>query len=354
MLSISVCILSHQRTEDLCWVIDTVLAQDYGATEILIVDNNSAPELHAALCRYGSLVRVFALSENLGVAARAVGISAARGDVIVTLDDDVGLADSHTLQRLVEKFDEHPEASCLTFRILKPNLSQSEVDWGHPKPIHVAGSSGFETSWISEGCCAFRRTVFERVEPYWHSLHFGMEGPELALRLINANGTIRYESEIRAIHRRSPSGRTSRRAYFHNTRGLFLMTWRNVPTRSVFRFLFPRVLALGVLAARDGALKSWAVGVQTGFTEGYRLRRERLPVTEQAWNRYRHLRSEMPAFGVRLKRYLANYPAHSKSLNRLLVMGRRLVEKLGVLPQRRRPSFGVGRVPQLPDDPTSA
>lgn len=355
MLTISVCILSHQRPGDLCWVIDSVLAQDCHATEILIIDNNSGPELHAALHQYGELVRVLALPENLGVAARTVGISAARGDVIVTLDDDVGLADRSALRKLVGKFEEHPDASCITFRILKPDLSQSEVDWGHPKPIQIAGSSSFETSWISEGGCAFRRSVFERVRPYWRALHFGMEGPELALRMIDANATIRYESEIRVIHLRSQSGRTLRRAYFHNTRGLFLMAWRNIPARSVCRFLFPRVFALGVLAVRDGAFMSWAVGARSGFLDSFRLRHQRVPVTRQAWIRYRDLRREMPNLGVRFQRYLANYPRNSReSLSRLFIVAQQLVEKLGVLLPRHRPSFDIGHVRRLPDDPSPA
>lgn len=308
MAVISVCILSHNRPEDLHWVIESVFAQDYPPQEILVVDNGSNSGLLKSLRRLYPSVEIIALSENIGVGARALGIERAAGDLIVTLDDDVAFADSTALRTLVEEFERNPSTTCLTFNILNPKcFSQSRSDWGHPKSFSTSADKEFVTPWFAEGACAFRKKIFSRIESYWPVLHFGMEGPELALRLLDIQAEIRYVPTVRVIHRRSESGRTLERTYFHHTRSLILVAYRNLPAHAAPKFLIPRLLMLLVLACKAGSTSIWIKGIIAGFLDCYHHRNERNPVSAHTWMQYLYLRREMPSIPKRIIRYLVNY-----------------------------------------------
>ncbi len=313
MKSISVCILSHNRLQDLHWVIDSVLAQDYPPLEILVVDNGSDTKLLTSIEELYPVVKLIPLPQNIGVAARTIGIRQAKGDLIVTLDDDVALADTDTLRKLAQEFRRNPDTACLTFSILHPiHYTQSKNDWGHPRPFDTAARTEFVTSWFAEGASAFRRSVFSRIDAYWAALHFGMEGPELTFRLLEAGKEIRYTPAVRVVHRRSETGRSPQRLYFHHTRSLILLASRNLPGKAIPAFLTPRLVAMGVLSIKSRAFSSWFRGLVSGIRESFFLRTLRNPISPQTWNHYQKLRRCSSPVTQRLVRYVANYSLQVK------------------------------------------
>lgn len=308
MKSISVCILSHNRIHDLHWVIDSVLAQDYPPLEILVVDNGSDSRLlHSIEAKYPT-VKLIPLPQNIGVAARTIGIQQAQGDLIVTLDDDVALADADALRTIALEFHRNPNTACLTFSILNPVCyTESKTDWGHPKPFDLASRTEFVSSWFAEGASAFRRSVFSQVESYWSALYFGMEGPELTFRLLEAGKEIRYIPTVRVVHRRSETGRTPERHYFHHTRSLILLASRNIPGKYIPAFLTPRLIFMGILAIRSGAFSSWFSGLRAGIRESFSFRTNRNPISQQTWTHYQKLRRDAPPVTQRISQYVTNH-----------------------------------------------
>src|ERR1700741_4665160 len=89
---VSVVILYYKRRETIEESVDSVLAQDYPNVELILVDNHSDDDIKTAIDRRGGKVKFVELPENIGACAgRNVGLRAARGSVVVFLEDDVKL-----------------------------------------------------------------------------------------------------------------------------------------------------------------------------------------------------------------------------------------------------------------------
>lgn len=85
---VSVIIPTYNRAALLCEAIDTVLAQSYQNTEIIVIDDGSTDDTTAAVQKYGDRIR-YTRRPNAGVnAARNLGLKQARGDYVALLDSD--------------------------------------------------------------------------------------------------------------------------------------------------------------------------------------------------------------------------------------------------------------------------
>mgnify|MGYP001793307582 CR=1 FL=1 len=109
---VSVVIPNFNREAELQRSVDSVLAQDYPALEIVVVDDASTRPIHLDLpAGAEARVRWVQLKTNAGGAtARNAGIDAARGEVVAFLDsDDVWTADKLTRQMAAYAADCRPQ-----------------------------------------------------------------------------------------------------------------------------------------------------------------------------------------------------------------------------------------------------
>ena len=107
--TVSVIIPTYNRARYLTGGVGSVVAQDYGDREIIVVDDGSTDGTPAVAAGLGSAVR-YVRQENRGpAAARNCGIRASRGRYIAFLDsDDLFLPGKLSAQ--VRAFEERPEA----------------------------------------------------------------------------------------------------------------------------------------------------------------------------------------------------------------------------------------------------
>lgn len=91
---VSVVIPAYNSAPFLPEAIDSALAQDYPAQEIIVCNDASTDDTEAVLARYGDRIRVVRHPVNRGLSAtRNTAIAAARGEFIALLDaDDAWLA----------------------------------------------------------------------------------------------------------------------------------------------------------------------------------------------------------------------------------------------------------------------
>ena len=112
---VTVLIPTYNRAPLLREAIESALAQDWPALEVLVVDDGSTDGTAAVLDSYGERIRTLRQPRNAGVAAaRAAGLAAARGELIQFLDsDDLLLPQSVALK--VAAFAARPQAGlCLS------------------------------------------------------------------------------------------------------------------------------------------------------------------------------------------------------------------------------------------------
>lgn len=123
--AVTVLMAAYGRLPLLKQSVASALAQDYPSFEVLVVDDGSDEStrqwLRLAQDRYERLRVVF--QEHQGVAAaRARGVTEARGDLICILDSDDMLV-PHALRRLNQAFEAHPESMLVYTQVreLRPN-----------------------------------------------------------------------------------------------------------------------------------------------------------------------------------------------------------------------------------------
>jgi GT2 family glycosyltransferase len=207
------------------------------AFETVVVINGSTDGTAEMLGVKFPAARVIANERNLGVAAaRNQALAAARGAVLVLLDDDT-VPQAGSLATLAAALEERPgvgiagprlespegglQLSCRRFHNgLTPLLRRFRsversrrlrayllADWDH--------ASRREVDHVIGACQAFRRATFERLGPLDNRMFYGWEDTDYCVRARRANLSVLYVPEAVVVHRerrltrRRPLGRNS-------------------------------------------------------------------------------------------------------------------------------------------------
>ncbi|MCZ2291213.1 MAG: glycosyltransferase [Burkholderiales bacterium] len=165
--------------------IDSALAQDFRAHQIIVVNDGSTDDTLAVLRSYGEAIRIVD-QRNGGMSnARNAGLRAARGEFVAFLDSDDWWLPGK-LGRQVELLRARPElgfCSCAA-RVEDPQgrlLNHWECPrWDGSFLVHLFGSSAD----VPGSCSAVlaRRALVEQVGAFDESLR-GAEDPDLWIRL---------------------------------------------------------------------------------------------------------------------------------------------------------------------------
>jgi len=301
---ITVSILTYKRRETLVQALDSVRAQSYMPHEVVVVDNGSEDDLESFLKDNYPEVRLVALKENLAGAGRNRGVEAARGEIVVTIDNDLYFDSPFELQKIVTAFQERPNATCIAFKVLESGTGNLHVrDWCHPRNFAQYGDTEFETYFIPEGACAFRRADFLRIGGYYEPYWLGHEGWDLTLRLLDQGGHIVYCPSIRIRHQISGETRTSWRPYYFYTRNYIWVTARNYGFLDATLFLPEKIAMMAFFAARTGHLAAFARGFRDGLKGLPKVWKTRKPVSASTRKHLNELTGDRPGIFTRLRRH---------------------------------------------------
>jgi glycosyltransferase involved in cell wall biosynthesis len=152
---VSVIVPIYNGARFIAEALDSIAAQDYGAIEVIVVDNGSTDDgPRIAVARGVTLLH----QEQRGAgAARNAGLEFARGEIVAFLDqDDLWLPAK--MCRQVELLTAHPDSICIAQQayFLAPGMERPK--WFARETLLQTDHAGWAPS-----CLATRRTTFDRV-----------------------------------------------------------------------------------------------------------------------------------------------------------------------------------------------
>lgn len=312
----SVVILTCNRKQVVLELLDDLRKQTlYGRFEIVVVDNHSHDGTCDAITAGYPEVRCIRLLENRGCGGRNVGIRAARGEIIVTLDDDIVFSRRDEMERVLEAFSKHPDADVINFKILYYDTKELiPFNWFHPRPSDGYAHTTFETDYISEGAAAFRKHVFTVVGYYPEDFFISHEGYDLAYRLLDRNYKIIYSPDIEVCHKISRIHRDSWRNSYYDTRNYIWLIIKYYPPLLACRHLLYRLCTTFLFSLRRGqphwylrALRDAICGLPAQMRKRKVLRRETSAKLKEI-HRY------APGLGYKI----ANFVGRTAALNKRL------------------------------------
>jgi GT2 family glycosyltransferase len=303
-LSISLVVVTYSREAALLEHLRSLTPYAAWFDEVLIVDNgNSADFDKRAREAFGHPITVLPQTTNAGAVARSFGILASRGDIVVTLDDDVFLLDPVQLEKLEHFFLAHDRVGCVNFKIMYGDGITLDVsDWCHPRDHAFFADSLFETTYISEGACAFNGPLVRSLGAYPLDLFIGQEGVELAARIIGSGHGIYYLPAVSVAHTVAAEGRASGRQFYFNARNIFWIALRSYPAILAAQTVFREWSTLFVFSVVRGRLFFFLRGCWAGLTRTSDLLQNRRPLRPVYASLIRGLNRLKPSIWHRLAR----------------------------------------------------
>lgn len=300
---VSIVVLNYKRLSALEQTLQSAVAQQYPHKEIIVVDNHSEENVAAAVRKFGGDIQLIELGSNLGsCGGRNVGIRAARGELVITLDNDVSFMSPHAVEAVVRLFEDHPDYHVLAFQLCDAQTGQLRLrEWCHPKDWRQFASVQFATHFFVEGAAAYRRVVFENAGLYFEPLFIYCEGWDLGLRILDRGYRILYTPEIKVRHLMSPEARSSSRPYFLFARNYIWIGYKDYPVWSGLRFVLFRLTMMAYFALRTGNVSSFLNGMWEGVCGCWRIRRA--PIRRSTVAYIESLEMDRPSLLVRYTRH---------------------------------------------------
>jgi len=304
---ISVVILNYKRREALVRALDSVRRQEYTNCEVILVDNASEDGICEFIAAHAPEVRLIELPENLGACAgRNAGIRAARGQIVITLDNDIYFDSPFELRKVVKVFENRPDIHVLSFQLCDAATGRMRLrEWCHPRSWQEFGQTDFETNFFVEGASAYRREVFAAAGLYYDPIFIGCEGHDLAMRVLDSGFRILYCPQVRARHLMSPDTRTRERPYYFYTRNYIWIAYKDYYFTEGCRFLLPKLLMMAYFSVRVRCLRAFFRGLKDGVYGWKRIRSERTPISRETARYFRELEQMRPNWLTRFVRHKA-------------------------------------------------
>lgn len=308
MSTVTISILNYQRRDTLLLVLEKALEQDYPNLEVIVVDNASTDGSLQMVEEEFPAVKLIRLPQNIGCAARNKGVAAAKGEIVVTIDNDVLFTTRDAVQRIVKVFEERPSSGCINFKILNSGGTISEPDWCHPRDWRRYGDQEFLTDYILEGASAFRRNAFQGVGGYWGEFLIGHEGEDLALRFLDRGYDLLYSPSVGVTHLHSISARPPTRIYYSFTRNSIWVALRNHRPLAACRAI---TRDMGLMAFSSGRAGQWLAyfrGIIDGIKGIPRALASRRSLKWRTYRRLREIRNLQPNLLEKARRHWREQP----------------------------------------------
>jgi GT2 family glycosyltransferase len=242
MNPISICIISHNRPNELHDLLKSVLLQrnlDKVINEICILNNGSTVSyaiVEKFILTHPELNINYEYSkENLGVSrGKSYIMRKASGEYLFVVDDDIEFNEPDDLIKLSNIFEEDfykkNNVGIINVGIFYFETRKRQLNaFPHKNHKKYTMLNQFLTSYFIGAAALFRKDMVEKLDYYRDNILYGAEEYDLGYRAINLGYRIAYDGRIKVWHKESPLGRVS-------TNTKHQLTWYN-KARIIWRYL---------------------------------------------------------------------------------------------------------------------
>ena len=242
---VSVVVVNFNGKKFLNACLDALLRQTFRDFEVILVDNGSTDgSAELIRDRYPSVILV-STGSNFGFAGGSnAGIRAARGQFIVTLNNDT-VADPRLLEEIIKPVLEDPAIGMCAAKMVFFNgrinstalcLSRSGAAWnrGEGEVDHGQWDNPEEVFGPCAGAALYRRSMLNEIGLFDEDFFLYMEDADLAFRGRLAGWRCRYVPAARVVHiHGGTAGTKSDIAIFYGNRNIVWFVVKDFPLRTL-------------------------------------------------------------------------------------------------------------------------
>jgi hypothetical protein len=302
-IGVSICVLTYNRSLLLRNLLSSLQSLQYDPLEIIVVDNHSEDATQAMITTQFRGIEYVRTDENIGAAARNIGLKKAAGEIIITLDDDITGIDDNCITNLVKLFANRLKLGAVNFRVVSQSTGRI-CNWVHHCETEKYCNKEFLTYEITEGAVAFRRAALEDSGYYPESFFLSYEGPDLAFRMIDCGYEVIYSSSVSVIHSQSNLGRKEWFNYYYDTRNQLWFVARNLPFFYGMKHLLRGIPSMLLYSIRGGFFLYWARGMIDGIVGMKDGLSNRNVIKKRTMKIIKSIDSNRPSIGYMLKKKL--------------------------------------------------
>lgn len=259
---ISILIITYGREKELIETLENISKYSGEKIELLLLDNNENNKLENAikevfLKNKNIIFNYYSEGINYGVAlGRNYLISRAKGDILITLDDDVEVEDIDELVAKVKKyFESDKDLGCIAFNIknfFTRERLRHEIPHGNKK---LNFENSLETYYFIGAGHAIKKEVYEKCGNYPEDLgKYGGEERDLSFRILEKNYKIMYVADIVIYHKISPNGRMPKeKENYYRYRNQLIVLNRYMPQPYIYSSNF--IWSVYYLVKNKGEIK---------------------------------------------------------------------------------------------------
>jgi GT2 family glycosyltransferase len=278
-MKVSFVVVTYKRGPLLQQCLDSIYAQQgLSHYEIIVIDNGGEAVITPLLDPEIEL-RIQRPTENLGATGgRNLGMQLARGEYMVSLDDDACWHHPEDVARMITYLDENPRCGAVCAKSLDPNDQVIISQLPHPnKAYAIRLSEPTPVPYFYGVAHALRAEAIRTVGDYPVRYIIYMEEVDLSLRLVDAGYSIIYYPAVAAHHHQSNLGRPIAGNIYWKQSALnkCRMAWRLLPQ--------PYPLTIGFVWSIAVLLKTGSPGLVAStwhdlWMERKVLQQERSPI----------------------------------------------------------------------------
>jgi GT2 family glycosyltransferase len=283
-MSVSVMITTRNRIRELRRTWRALQQLTPAPLEVLITTDGCTEDVVKAVREELPTARVFVNEVGLGsVASRDRMIRAARGDLVLALDDDSYPEQLDCIGRIVPTFEQHPNLAVLHFpqRTDEYPETLAKTDFGPERLTRTFPNSG----------AVLRRSTYLQLPGFESPFFHAYEEPDYALQCVAAGYDVLFSPIITIRHHYSGETRDEIRIHHRHARNELWSTVLRCPFPFAVGIAGWRVLSQFRYACKRGG--SWVVREPLWWWQAlagipYCLRKRR-PVSWASYNRWLRL-----------------------------------------------------------------